>query len=121
MTAPPGPHPFSSSASAQDGAPQLRFAGEFDLAALDDARAALQAAIREADRREVLLDLDEVTFLDSCGLSLLIRARADALRRGGGLRVVALSEPVRQLLELTGTLELLAGEAGSADGVTLAR
>jgi anti-anti-sigma factor len=45
-----------------------------------------------------------VTFVDSVGLSVLITHHLRQLRRGEALRIVAMSQPVRRLLEITGLL-----------------
>ena len=62
---------------------------------------ALAAAIDEAGP-DVVLDLSGVEFVDSSGLRVLIDAHQRLADAGGGLRLVALSEPVRRLLEISG-------------------
>ncbi|MFC4016177.1 STAS domain-containing protein [Nonomuraea purpurea] len=46
--------------------------------------------------------MSELTFLDSHGLSALVRAHAVAERHGGGLHVAALRAVPARLLEVTG-------------------
>ena len=79
--------------------------GDVDMTTAED----LDRAVREElDLAPVLLDLRGVAFMDSSGLRAL-----DALVRHGherrrALRVhPALSNGVRQVLELTGMLEIL--------------
>lgn len=82
----------------------LRVRGELDLHTVPELRDALNAA--KADYLAVMLDLSEVDFMDSTGLSLLIRGITDAAADGWSLEVGAVSEAVRALLERTGLSEL---------------
>ena len=73
----------------------------------DKAGDALGAAC--AAGRRVEADLDDVSFMDSSGLRTLVAARRMADRDGCVVVVTAMSEQVRQLLELTGTLDAPSG------------
>jgi anti-anti-sigma factor len=55
----------------------------------------------------VVLDLQQVTFLDSSGVRALIRLRQ---HHGDRLRLGALSAPVRRVLEISGLLQPLGVE-----------
>jgi anti-anti-sigma factor len=57
-------------------------------------------------RSLVVVDTSALSFIDSSGISSLIRARAAVHRRGGRFRLVA-SEALRRLLALLGAEELL--------------
>jgi len=67
---------------------------------------ALAAAI-DAAGPEVTLDLAGVEFVDSSGLRVLIDAHQRLADAGGALRLTALSEPVRRLLEISGVSDYL--------------
>jgi anti-anti-sigma factor len=56
---------------------------------------------------EILLDLREVTFIDSSGLHALIRASERAEDAGKRLVVTGLGPLARRVLEITGTEHLL--------------
>ena len=56
---------------------------------------------------DVTLDLAGVEFVDSSGLRVLIDAHQRLEEVGGGLRLTALSEPVRRLLEISGVADYL--------------
>ena len=87
----------------RDGVTVLRLAGELDMAATDELRSALAPPDRA---RGMVLDLAEVTFVDSAVLKELLRAR-DELAAGGVRLVLAdVTGPVRRLLDLTRTSEL---------------
>ena len=70
---------------------------------------ALAAAI-EAAGPDVQLDLSGVEFVDSSGLRVLIDSHQRLAEAGGGLRLTALSDPVRRLLEISGVSEYLGVE-----------
>jgi anti-sigma B factor antagonist len=55
------------------------------------------------------LDCSAVTFLDSMGISVLVRHYRQRCEEGGSLRLVALSRPVWRALEITQLLEMLTG------------
>jgi len=67
----------------------------------------LQATVADlvARRRaEVVLDLRDVTLMDSAGLGLLIEAATSLRAVGGDLRIVARDPRVRALFLMTGLL-----------------
>ena len=77
----------------------VRVRGEIELAA----RPAIEEALRRARTDgPAVFDLDEVTFIDSAGLSCLL----DATKREGGAKLGALSPAIRRFLELTNTDEM---------------
>ena len=69
-------------------------------------RAAGRPAIRESEGAFVI-DLCDVEFLDSSGLSALLRARALLARDDRQLAVVCPPGPVRRLFDLAGVDELV--------------
>jgi anti-anti-sigma factor len=61
-----------------------------------------------AGRPAVLIaDGTETAFCDSSGIAALVRAHHQAAAAGAQLRVVITSAPVRRILQLTGTDQLL--------------
>jgi len=55
----------------------------------------------EAGRSKLVLNLTEVPFVDSAGLSQLVRTFVTTSKRGGGMKLVGLSKRVRELLTIT--------------------
>jgi anti-anti-sigma factor len=76
--------------------------GELDLAAA----ASMRARVEAARRPTLVIDLAEVTFLDSSGLRELLNARDDAERRGARLVLCGVPARVLRLMQLTGTAAL---------------
>jgi anti-anti-sigma factor len=93
-------------ASTPEGVVVLGMDGEFDLAAAPAIREQLAAA-RAGGPRGVVLDMTEVTFLDSSALRELLRAEAALSADGAPLVLAALRPSVARLLELTQTTGLL--------------
>ena len=83
--------------------------GEIDISNASEFAAGMQTAITDTGR-PVVLDLAQVTFMDSSGIRELMIARASL---GPRLRVAALHRSVRRILELASLLDQF--EAG-ADG-----
>ena len=88
------------------GAPGVAIHGEVDVSTVRALVDALDTAIRESAGAFVV-DLCEVAFLDSSGLSALMRARAMLGRDERALAVVCPPGPVRRLFEVAGVSDLL--------------
>jgi anti-sigma B factor antagonist len=83
----------------------LTLAGEIDLASA----AALQAALAEdvtSAGGKVVVDLTEVTFIDSTALSVLIRIRKVVRNEGRDFIVVCPGGPVLRLLTITSLVDV---------------
>jgi anti-anti-sigma factor len=84
----------------------VRAAGELDLATAEELSAQLKAVLTEP--RHVVLDLGEVTFMDSTGLAAIIGGLNCARESGGQMEIARpLPAQPQRLLELTGVLERL--------------
>lgn len=75
--------------------------GELDLASSPSLSEELQRA-REAGAALVILDLRELVFMDSTGLSVVVRAHQNAVESGRRFAVVRGGKQVQRLLSLTG-------------------
>ena len=79
--------------------------GELDVQSVDELRARLNEAI-DAGNKRIVMDLAEVSFIDSLSLSALVGARRK-LGDEGRLAVVAVHEYVRLILQATGLEQVL--------------
>jgi anti-anti-sigma factor len=77
----------------------VSIAGESDIAARGEMRAALQAA---ADNPRVIVDLSGLRYLDSAVIDELFRAHTRCERLQGRLVIVAQDERLVRLLSITG-------------------
>jgi anti-anti-sigma factor len=85
----------------------LRLRGEIDISNARDLFAAIEGAVPN-DTATIVMDVSEITYLDSAGVKLLLQL-ADRLRiRRRQLRLVVPEQsPIRAVLELTGLLRLI--------------
>jgi anti-sigma B factor antagonist len=119
-------HPASSPLSlrmVEDGTSEgvaLALAGELDLAGAPDLEETLRAA--EARDGHLVLDLRELRFIDSTGLSVLVDAHNRRAENGAvGLRLVAQPGPVLRVIEMCGLdrlFEIRVAGAPSRDRAT---
>jgi anti-sigma B factor antagonist len=82
------------------GYPVVTVAGEIDIATAARLRERLFELA--AGGRPLVADLDQVRFIDSAGLAVLVGAAKRAAAQGGSLHVVCARPKVRQLFRLTG-------------------
>jgi anti-sigma B factor antagonist len=76
----------------------LRLAGNVDLEHSPDIRKTLLDAV--AERVNVLVDLSEVTYIDSSGIACLVEALQTARSRGANLGLISVSRQAMRVLEL---------------------
>jgi anti-sigma B factor antagonist len=89
--------------AADGSATLLHLGGELDITARDDLRTAILAALADGD---VVIDLDDVTFIDSEALGALIDGYNHARAKPAGFRVVNAQGLVARVLKVSGALEL---------------
>jgi anti-sigma B factor antagonist len=94
----------------------VAIAGELDVQSAPRVRAEIIDLVRDG-ACDLVLDLDEVTFIDSTGLGVLIGTLKRVRSMGGDLRVVATCDPTLRLLRLTGLHRVLAPYETAADAV----
>jgi anti-sigma B factor antagonist len=85
--------------------------GEVDLSAAAPVDAAIEAAVHTAGVEAVVVDLAGVTFLDSSGISVLLRGRRLADTCHVDYRIAGATGIVLTVLEMTGVLPHLSDEA----------
>jgi anti-sigma B factor antagonist len=84
----------------------ISVSGELDLASSPVLEEELER-VAESDEDFVIVDLRELEFMDSTGLSVLVRAHQRAEEQGRRLGLVNGSQQVQRLLTLTGVAERL--------------
>src|SRR5215212_1077361 len=93
----------------------LRVTGDLDLATYPLLEAPLYA-LQMDGKRNIVLDLSEVGFIDSTGLRVLSGAELRARLRGGCVLIRGASDQALSLFELTGLDEalMIEGRLGTA-------
>ena len=85
--------------SPEDGKAVVRLVGRLDLLTAADVKQRLARAA--ADYRRLVVDLGQVTFIDSSGLGALVGGLKAARVAGGDLRIARPGDQARTVLELT--------------------
>jgi anti-sigma B factor antagonist len=80
--------------------------GEIDVLTVDQVRVALIGALA-AHPHELVVDLSDLTFIDSTGLGALIAGFQRARDAGVSFRLAHPTPAVRQILVLSGLLEVV--------------
>jgi anti-sigma B factor antagonist len=84
----------------EDGTHVIRLTGELDMSSCE----AVDAELRRAEAgpaRRILLDVEALTFIDSSGLQVILKAKRRADRGGRRLRVTRGTGHVADMFRLT--------------------
>jgi anti-sigma B factor antagonist len=106
---PPSSDLISLSVVTTDTTVRVSTTGEVDSASAPQLHAELEAQL-DAGARELIVDLDGVTFLDSAGLCALAAVHRRATTEGVTLRVLASHRAVIRPLQITGLWDLFGAE-----------
>ncbi|MFI6900549.1 STAS domain-containing protein [Nonomuraea sp. NPDC050394] len=111
--------PLHLNSRALIGGTLIAVAGELDATNTDHLAAYIEA---EHPRPELplVLELSELTFMDSSGLHLLIAQHHRHTAHGAGLHLAAPHERVTRILEITGVCRLLHAYATLGQAVVAA-
>src|SRR4051812_20608698 len=97
----PGRRPFSIKPVPGTEAFAVVVRGEIEMATAADFEHELRNALRAQVGGPLLIDLGAVTFIDSKGVSALVRVLAPLRSSGASVAVVA-ERPIRMMLEIAG-------------------
>jgi anti-anti-sigma factor len=100
------PAPLEIHTKVEAGKAQLAVAGELDLGTVAQLQREVQAAL-SGGARELVIDLSELTFMDSTGLRLFIAMYDDAAENGWTLQLLHPAEEPLRIFEISGTDEHL--------------
>lgn len=65
----------------------------------------------------ILLNLTDVTFIDSCGLGELVASQISVENKGGELKLFGLTETLRELLTVTRLLTVFSAYENEAEAI----
>jgi anti-sigma B factor antagonist len=108
--------PTDVSENLRDESVIVTAAGEIDLATSPALRTRLQDAIGQ--HRTVIVDLSDVTFIDSTGLGVLIGGLRRINEAGGEMRVVIADPRVLKIFEITGLTGLFSIHSSLAEATS---
>jgi anti-anti-sigma factor len=104
----PDDAPLSVAFAVEGGVARVTLRGELDL----DRAGAVAAQLTDLAGQgasSVVVDVSDLSFIDSSGLRALLSAREQLEGAGATLQLTALSAAVERVLEMTGTRSLLTG------------
>lgn len=87
----------------RDGATLIALQGELDLSTAPSLRDAIHESARE---KGVVVDLQDLTFMDSAGIGTLLRAHQELSQEGRPFKLVITQRRFLQLLEITGLRDI---------------
>ncbi|WP_051299994.1 STAS domain-containing protein [Actinomadura rifamycini] len=93
--------PLEVTARSENGRAVVRLRGELDIATADTLRRGLRDARRDHGD-DLVLDLSDLEFMDSGGLSVIVACYKAAAAAGGGVALAAPRPVIRRALEITG-------------------
>ena len=96
---------LSVEVTKEAGATVAHIRGEVDMATCERLRDSIEPYL--GPRQTVILDLSEVTFMDSSMLNLLVQARGRLTKDGGSLMLRNPSEAAHRLLAISEMTDLL--------------
>jgi anti-anti-sigma factor len=98
---------FTVRSERTEAGERIRLVGEMDLSVVDQLDREMRRA-EATDAESILLDLDELEFLDASGIRLLLDLNHRSESNGGRLRITRARAPqVRRVIELTGVGDVL--------------
>ena len=98
---------------------QAALEGELDHYAAERFRAQIDTAFEKSACKHILLDLSEVSFMDSSGIGMLIGRYKKAETRGGRLAVCGMSKAVCKLFEISGLGKIVSQAKTENDALAL--
>ena len=90
----------------QDGVVSILTSGRVDGVNAPEFGEAVRAAIKDDDRA-VIMDFENVTYISSTGLRVLLMLIRDLLRRDIAVSLCAMSDPVRNVVRISGFDKLI--------------
>ncbi|MFF1724334.1 STAS domain-containing protein [Streptomyces sviceus] len=96
----PQPGHLSIVETSSEGIRILTLAGEIDNDTCETLRQALD--IPTAPPPHLVIDMRQVTFMDSTGINLLITAHQSATDAGGWIRLATPTSPVMRIIQIVG-------------------
>ncbi len=85
----------------------VQMGGELDILGADRVRQEIDAILQSRKIQKLILDLGEVSFMDSTGLGVILGRYKKISAVGGRMYIVRANPAVRKVLELAGVHKLV--------------
>ncbi|GLY09855.1 anti-sigma F factor antagonist [Bacillus badius] len=89
----------------------LRLAGELDHHTAESLREQASEAIEREGVRHIILNIGDLTFMDSSGLGVILGRYKHIKQKDGEMVVCSISPAVRRLFEMSGLFKIVRMEA----------
>jgi stage II sporulation protein AA (anti-sigma F factor antagonist) len=93
--------------------------GELDYHAAERLRTQIDAAFEKSSCRHILLNMADVSFMDSSGIGMVIGRYKKAEMRGGKLVLASMSEGVEKLFNLSGLSKIVTRAESAESAITM--
>ena len=84
--------------------------GELDQCSAQGIRRELDALLEDRRVRRLVMDMQDMTFMDSSGIGMMIGRYKFMKRRGGGVRVRGMRQPVERVFRMSGLGQIIKNE-----------
>lgn len=81
--------------------------GELDHLQAERLRAQIDVAFERSTCKHILLDMANISFMDSSGIGMIIGRYKNAEKRGGQLALANMSDVVSRLFEVSGLAKII--------------
>jgi anti-sigma B factor antagonist len=100
-----------------NGVTILEFHGKLTIEVTAQVRKAIQDLL-EAGRKNILLDLGDVSFMDSSGIGEMVRSYHSVRREGGQVKLLNLTKKIQELLAITKLVTIFQSFDDEAEAVS---
>ena len=85
----------------------IRLSGELDHHSADELRSQAVQAIEKNKIRHIILNLEQLSFMDSSGLGVILGRYKQIKQLNGEMVVCAISPPIQRLFDLSGLFKII--------------
>lgn len=85
----------------------IKLAGELDLHTVDNARQHIDKLLSNKKINRLLLDLENISFIDSSGIGLIIGRYKRIQQMGGTMELICSKPQIKKILEMSGIGQII--------------
>ncbi|ABR48370.1 anti-sigma-factor antagonist [Alkaliphilus metalliredigens QYMF] len=85
----------------------VKFTGELDHHVAEEIRGELDETIAQKRMKHLILDLSEMTFMDSSGIGVIIGRYKNITKLGGKVAVINVPEKINKIFKLAGLYHII--------------
>ena len=85
----------------------IRLSGELDHHSADELRNQAVQAIEKNEIRHIILNLEQLSFMDSSGLGVILGRYKQIKQLHGEMVVCAISPPIQRLFDMSGLFKII--------------